>query len=142
MDSQESDVFNQVLDTMDSAVVAIEAAELAKTAALAGQAALVTEFQEKLANAKYALFPREQIDQLVDKLATLGAIPPGNVTKVANHLAAHPETMLSFMDRVSDTLVAPPSEGFGVPKAATNDSSSDPDGWNDYLAGRPVKLRR
>lgn len=135
---QANDVLESTLAAMDSVAAALEVAEHEKVALRKKIAEVELITLQKVAEAKSSIFNPAKLDCLVNKLHGLGVIPQGLQEKVARQLQAQPETALDFVDRITEALISAPTDGYGIAKEGSS-RDPDPDGWSDYIAGRPVQ---
>jgi len=142
LDSESSHILDYVLGTLQSSAQALQIMEAEKAALIKAAAAAEVGHIAKLAEAHANIFPREDVDRLVEKLTSLGILPANANTKVAKHLCDKPESALSFIDQIVDVMTSPTPEGAGVAKAGSSVDNEDPDGWDDFCAGRTVRLHR
>ena len=139
-DPEQSQVLDEVLGTLGEAATALQAAETEQQSLRQKQATLEATLSTKVARTD--IFSRADVDKLMDKLASLGIVPVTFTAKAATHLCEHPEAALSFIEQIADVLVSPVPEGAGIPKVAAGVRDEVPDGWGDFIAGRPVRIRR
>lgn len=96
---------------------------------------------EKVAAAKKSALDKDQITSTLDRLVMLRILPLENHTKVAKRLAEDPNSALLLATQIAETIAAS-SEGYGVEKAAADDSDEDPDGWSLVAKGQVPRVRR
>lgn len=136
-------VFLTALDFVDSAITDITRLETEKRGLHAKLADTERVFLEKVAAAKQAVLDPDAINAAVDRLVTLKIIPFELHTKVASQVRKDPNSVLSLLTQVAETLVSAPAEGSGVSKeAGTVEDDGDPDGWNEVLQGRVPQIRQ
>jgi len=136
-------VFLTALDFVDSAITDITRLETEKQGLHAKLADTERVFLEKVAAAKQSALDPDAINAAVDRLVTLKIIPFELHTKVASQVRKDPNSVLSLLTQVAETLVSAPAEGSGVSKeAGTVEDDGDPDGWNEVLQGRVPQIRQ
>lgn len=139
-------VFENVLDCIDSAISDISRLETEKQGLLAKMADTERVTLEKVAAAKQAarqsVLDPDAVNAAVDRLVTLKIIPFELHTKVASQVRKDPSSLLSLLTQVAENLVSAPAEGYGVAKeAGTVEDDGDPDGWGEVLQGRVPQIR-
>ena len=134
-----SDAIDSALSTIDALVAQLAAAESAKQELLAKQADADKIILQKVASAKQNIFNQDELQGVMDKLSSLGVIPAGYQSKVANQLQNDPGSALDFISRITDSLVSAPQEGFGIRRSDAQEGQVDPDGWGAYIYGRRAR---
>ena len=73
-------------------------------------------------------FPKERIEETVDKLVKLSYISPVYSEQIVDEIEKDPNTVLSLLEKISEASTALPNSGVGIAKEASVDNV-DPDGW-------------
>ncbi len=143
VDQQQLDgLFGNVLDFMDSSIAEQAKLEQEKQALVQRLSTADSILLEKVAAAKSSALDPDRVNTAVDRLVSLQIIPLELHAKVASQLRKDPNSALSLLAQVAESLSSAPAEGYGVQKeASATTDDSDPDGWGDVLAGRVPKIK-
>lgn len=95
---------------------------------------------EKVAAANTQVFKEEEVRKTLDALKAMNIIDEPLAIKYAADIKQDPRVILPLLTKISEALIsAPPWEGSGIEKEAAA-NAEDPDGWNRFSKGLPVKL--
>lgn len=99
---------------------------------------------EKVAAAKASFMDTKIMSEALARLNGMGIIDERAMEKLASRFKSDPNAVFPIMVKMAERLLTAPGEGEGVDKEASDKAGSkaDPDGWNDFIAGRPVKVVR
>lgn len=99
---------------------------------------------EKVAAAKASFTDQKIVKEALARLQGMGIIDERGMEKLASRFAADPNSVYPVMVKMAEKLLTAPGEGEGVDKEASDKTGDekDPDGWGDFVAGRPVKVIR
>ena len=87
---------------------------------------VVVETKEEESSVKF--FPKERIEETVNKLVKLSYISPVYSEQIVDEIEKDPNTVLSLLEKISEASTALPNSGVGIAKEASVDNV-DPDGW-------------
>ena len=147
-----NDVSKDMVTVLDQTIEFMEAALQEKQASDTRIQALIADLEkvkqdqervvlEKVADARQKIFDARAMDQALVHLNQLGVISKSGMEKLAARIKADPNSVFPIMIKLADTLLSAPGDGSGVEKESSA-ASEDPDGWGDFISGRPVKVRR
>ena len=82
----------------------------------------------KKAAEEVSFFPKERIEETVNKLVKLSYISPVYSEQIVDEIEKDPNTVLSLLEKISEASIALPNSGVGIAKEASV-NNIDPDGW-------------
>ena len=141
-------VLDQVIEFMEEALTVKQADEQrigqladALKKAKADQERVILE---KVAAAKASFLDEATMREALSRLQSMGIITENGSTKLASRFKTEPNSVFPIMVKMAENLLTAPGDGSGIEKEAgsASDSQADPDGWADFAAGKPVKVRR
>jgi hypothetical protein len=138
-------IVNQVIDFIESSLAEITGQE-AKAAALSAEIDKRKKQEkillEKVAAASTPVFSEEAIEQTLNRLQDARIIKPMEHIKLAAEMRNKPASVLDLLARISvsfDSSASAGGEGYAKESSV---SEADPDGWNDFAAGKRVKQKQ
>jgi hypothetical protein len=143
---------NAVMDPKIAGVLD-DALHLAETAVEENQSlqTKIAELQQKLSLqdkvilqkvATAPVFSEDALEKTLAYLERISLIDAAAHTKLSTQLRDEPDLALALITRVAEAVMAPPADGHGIDKEASAEPETDPDGWTDWIKGRPVRLRK
>lgn len=141
-------VLDQVIEFMEEALHVKQADETRIGELLASlkkaQADQERIVLEKVAAAKASFLDEQVMSEALARLQGMGIINPTSSVKLASKFKAEPSSVFPMMVKLAEKLLTAPGDGEGISKDAGDAgvSDKDPDGWEDFAAGRAVKIRR
>ena len=141
-------VLDQVIEFMEEALTVKQADETrinsltdALKKAKAEQERVILE---KVAAAKNAFLDDATMKEALSRLQTMGIITDRGLEKLASRFKADPNSVFPMMVKLAENLLTAPGDGSGIDKDAGASATAevDPDGWTDFAAGKPVKVKR
>ena len=84
---------------------------------------------EKVASEAAEGLSPDRVKSVVDGLVKLSYINPLYADQVSEKINSDPNVVLDLLEKISEASVALPSSGRGIAKEASEQESTDPDGW-------------
>lgn len=141
-------VLDQVIEFMEEALTVKQADENrinsltdALKKAKADQERVILE---KVAAAKASFLDEATMKEALSRLQVMGVITDRGSEKLASRFKTEPNSVFPIMVKLAENLLTAPGDGSGIEKdaGASAEAQEDPDGWTDFAAGKPVKIRR
>lgn len=84
-----------------------------------------------------------ELEKLLDQFENLNILTPKDRVKLAGHVQRDPSLIIPVFQKAADMLARAPGEGAGIAKeeVGSREENIDSDGWDDFAAGREVKVK-
>ena len=140
-------VLDQVIEFMEEALSSKQADEQ-RISGLASELKKARDDHERILLEKVAKAKSEAVDPKIVKealarLQGMGIVTSENSIKLAARFTADPNAAFPMMVKLAEKLLSAPGDGSGIEKESADKSEGkDPDGWDDFAAGRKVQVKR